>query len=97
MRVHRFALSGTDPPDQDRAALLCDAIWAQGHQDLGLEHITVVAAVDRFEVALFFNSAAVASRMSARALVAAACGRSNMVERWFEQSTDSPLDRLDGA
>jgi hypothetical protein len=96
VRVHRFALVGGDPPDEDRAALLSDAIWAQAHPELRLEHVTVIASLDHFDAVLFFHDSAPGSQWTAIELVAVLCARSNIVDRWVKRSNAAPLDELGG-
>ena len=82
MVIHRFIVTGPDPPNSDTAAAMADAVWAHASTQMGLEHATVVDTADHLDVTLFFHHSAQNSRALAEALIRVLCAESSFATQW---------------
>ncbi len=69
----RFSLSGNAPPTRAQAALLTDAVWSHAVPPLRLEHVTVTACTEGFDVVVFLRDDMLDPGRAAAAIIGSLC------------------------
>lgn len=69
----RFSLSGNAPPTRAQAVLLTDAVWSHAAPSLRLEHVTVTACTEGFDVVVFLRNDVPDPGRAAAAIVGSLC------------------------